>query len=65
MKKATLRHIIIQFHKISNREAILKSVREKRHIYIYRHAYKDKDDSRFLVGNNVREMRMKQMSLKY
>lgn len=58
MKKTTQRTIIIKLLKISDKEAILKSAGEA-------HVYKDKEDSRFFVGNNAREKRMEKIPFKY
>lgn len=59
MKKTAPRNSTIKSLKISDKKVILKSARERRHVY------KGKDDSRFYVGNTTRETRMEQTPLKY
>ena len=52
MKESTPSHIIIKLLKSSNKKKILKAIREKGHVIIYRET-KDKDDYRFLSKNGA------------
>lgn len=56
--KTTPKQIIIKLLKILDKEKNVKAARGKRIQYIQRH--KIKDDSIFLTGNNVSEVRVEQ-----